>query len=73
MKMSEFWRSMEDEFGFGYARVVGDQTVLDAVGSRTANEALDDGVAPLRVWQAVCRQHDLPESRWLGTDPGQPR
>ncbi|MDN5655289.1 MAG: DUF3046 domain-containing protein, partial [Kocuria sp.] len=40
---------MEDEFGFGYARVVGDQTVLDAVGSRTANEALEEGVAPLRV------------------------
>ncbi|MDN5604863.1 MAG: DUF3046 domain-containing protein, partial [Kocuria sp.] len=39
---------MEDEFGFGYARVVGDQTVLAAVGSRTANAALEEGVAPLR-------------------------
>ncbi|WP_129662002.1 DUF3046 domain-containing protein [Rothia uropygialis] len=73
MKVSEFWRSMEDEFGFGYARVVGSQTVLDAVDNRTANEALESGVAPLKVWQAVCRQHDLPQDRWLGTDPGEPR
>ena len=73
MKMSEFWRSMEDEFGFGYARVVGDQTVLDAVGSRTANEALDDGVAPLRGGQAGGRQHELPEAQGVGPDPGGPR
>lgn len=73
MKLSEFWRSMDDEFGAGYARVVADQTVLDAVGNRTANEALDQGEAPLAVWQAVCLQHDLPEKKWLGTDPGEPR
>lgn len=73
MKISEFWRSMEDEFGFGYARVVASQTVLDAVGDRTANEALDLGIAPLKVWQGVCQQHGLPKERWLGTDPGEPR
>ncbi|WP_030016093.1 MULTISPECIES: DUF3046 domain-containing protein [Micrococcales] len=73
MKLSEFWRSMDDEFGAGYARVVASQTVLDRVGNRTSDEALDAGVPPLEVWQAVCAQHDLPQDRWLGTDPGEPR
>lgn len=73
MKLSEFWRSMEEEFGRGYARVVAAQTVLDAAGNRTAEEALAAGMKPLDVWQAVCRQHDLPEDRWLGADPGEPR
>ena len=73
MKLSEFWRSMDDEFGAGYARVVASQTVLDRVENRTAQEALDDGVRPLDVWQAVCAQHDLPRHRWLGTDVGEPK
>ncbi|WP_129659936.1 DUF3046 domain-containing protein [Rothia halotolerans] len=73
MKLSEFWRSMDEEFGRGYASVVADQTVLDAVGNRTAREALEEGAPPLAVWQAVCAQHELPESKWLGVDPGEPR
>lgn len=73
MKVSEFWRSMEEQFGRGYAPVVASQTVLDAADNRTADEALAAGMPPLAVWQAVCRQHDLPDSAWLGTDPGEPR
>lgn len=72
MKVSEFWRTMESHFGAGYARVVASQTVLDQAGNRTAEEALDAGLEPRLVWKAVCLQHGLPESQWLGVDPGSP-
>ena len=73
MRESEFWRNMRAWFGAGHAPVVADQTALDALDSRTAKEALAAGVAPQRVWAAVCAQHELPEQARLGVDLGDPR
>jgi hypothetical protein len=35
--------------------------VLPDLGSRTPFQALDAGVDPQRVWDAVCREMRLPE------------
>ncbi|MEJ5945111.1 DUF3046 domain-containing protein [Pseudokineococcus basanitobsidens] len=69
MRLSEFWRLMDEEFGAGYARSVASSQVVGALGSRTPDEALEGGVPPREVWAAVCEVMDVPPERRLGRDP----
>ncbi|MBM9460065.1 DUF3046 domain-containing protein [Nocardioides sp. zg-536] len=62
MRHTEFWSRMEDHLGEGYARVWASQHVMGALGSRTAQEALDAGVSPKEVWRAVWQALELPAS-----------
>ncbi|MCA4134647.1 DUF3046 domain-containing protein [Arthrobacter sp. M4] len=68
MRISDFWRLMDDEFGTGYSRVLAKSLVLTRVGGRTAQEALAAGVDAKDVWLAVCDIQDVPEERRLGRD-----
>ncbi|XAS65205.1 DUF3046 domain-containing protein [Micrococcaceae bacterium Sec5.8] len=68
MRISDFWRLMDDEFGAGYSRVLSSSLVLAGVGSRTADQALSAGVAPRQVWLALCEVQDVPPERRLGRD-----
>lgn len=58
---------MEDEFGKAYAHVLADQLVITKY-QLTTKEALAAGIDIREVWEAVCAQQDVPESRWLGKD-----
>ena len=60
MRHTEFWSRMEAALGSGYFRVWAGQFVMADLGSRTAAEALDAGVPPKQVWEAVWRALDLP-------------
>lgn len=73
MRHSDFWRLMEDEFGGTYARTLARDQVVDALGDRTAEQALADGVPPRDVWDAVCQAMHVPPERRLGRDPGRER
>ncbi|MGG5172179.1 DUF3046 domain-containing protein [Pseudarthrobacter sp. J1738] len=68
MRMSEFWRLMDDEFGAGYSRVVASTITLAAFPGKTAMEALAAGERPKSVWLAVCDVQDVPAYRRLGRD-----
>lgn len=68
MRLSDFWRLMDDEFGERYSRTLARDLVVDQLGDRTAAEALDVGVDPRAVWEAVCRAQDVPGERRLGRD-----
>jgi hypothetical protein len=68
MRSSDFWRLMDDEFGERYSRTLARDLVVDQLGDRTAAEALDAGLDPKAVWEAVCRAQDVPRERWLGQD-----
>ncbi|MCO1340151.1 histidine kinase [Kocuria polaris] len=68
MRLSDFWRLMEDEFGSGYAHVLADDLVLTDLGGRTASSALAAGERPKRVWLSICEAQDVPEARRLGRD-----
>ncbi|MBT2536733.1 MULTISPECIES: DUF3046 domain-containing protein [unclassified Arthrobacter] len=68
MRISDFWRLMDDEFGAGYSRVLSSSLVLAGVGSRTADQALAAGVPPRQVWLAMCDVQDVPADRRLGRD-----
>ncbi|WP_427017002.1 DUF3046 domain-containing protein [Pseudarthrobacter sp. P1] len=68
MRVSDFWRLMDDEFGAGYSRVLARDLVLSAAGGRTAVDALGSGLEPRRVWLAICEIQDVPPERRLGRD-----
>lgn len=72
MKVSEFHRAVADEFG-AFGRVLVRDTVIVALGNRTAEAALASGVPPRDVWLALCEAQDVPRARRHGAglpDPG---
>ena len=62
MRHTEFWVLMEAALGRGYARSWADLTVIGELDGRTASQALDAGEPPKRVWAAVRRQLELPDT-----------
>src|SRR5665647_1026148 len=68
MRMSDFWRLMDDEFGAAYARSLARDHVLGALGNRTPIEAIESGVKPREAWLALCVDMDVPLERRLGKE-----
>ena len=66
MRLSQFWTFMEDEFGRTYAASLAHDLALDALGGRTAQEALDAGLPPRQVWLALC-------DAWTAPSPSRSR
>ncbi|GAA1740246.1 DUF3046 domain-containing protein [Microcella frigidaquae] len=73
MTRSEFLRAIDDEFGEAYGRSLVRDLVLGALGDRTAEEALAQGLAPREVWLALCAVMDVPRERWYGAGRPEPR
>ena len=73
MRLSEFWRLMDQEFGSAYARSLSRSHHLHAVGDLTAEAALEAGLAPRTVWEAMCEDFDVPPERRYLHDPRQRR
>jgi Protein of unknown function (DUF3046) len=61
MKLTEFWRRMEQRFGGTYARSLAADYRLPALGS-TINDALAAGVDAKDVWRAVCAEFEMPST-----------
>jgi hypothetical protein len=68
VRLSHFWTLMTDEFGEAYADTLARGHVVRSLGDRTAAAALQDGVAPRRVWEALVEDLGIPEHRRLGID-----
>lgn len=60
MRLSLFWQRMHEQFGEAYAESLARDHVIDALGSRTVEQALADGFSAKEVWQAVCDAFGLP-------------
>lgn len=71
MRRSEFLRAVDDEFG-SRAGALTQDLVLTRFG-RTAEEALDAGVAPREIWIALCDEADVPAHRRYGVGRREPR
>jgi len=41
---------------------------LTELESLTPSEALNKGIKPKQIWEALCRAQDVPAERWLGVD-----
>jgi Protein of unknown function (DUF3046) len=61
MRLTEFWRRMQERFGVTYAASVAADYRLPLLGS-TIDEALAAGVEAKEVWRAVCAEFDMPAS-----------
>ncbi|WP_082095906.1 DUF3046 domain-containing protein [Demequina flava] len=61
MRLSEFWSLADTVFGETYSHTLARELALDGLDSRTADQALGDGVAARDVWHALCDQMDIPE------------
>ena len=73
MRISDFWRLMDDEFGVAYAHSLARDHVLGALGNRTPTQALESGIPPRETWLALCADMDVPRERWLGQELRSPR
>ena len=58
----ELWQRLTEVLPDGYAPSWADQVVLEDVGSRTVREALAAGVPCKRIWRAIWKQLELPET-----------
>lgn len=73
MRKSEFTLAMSDEFGEAYGRVIAHDLVLEALGSRTAEQAIAAGLPMREIWLAVCDAQDVPENRRYGVGQREPK
>jgi hypothetical protein len=63
VRLTEFWRLMEDQFGSSYAPSLARDHVLRGLGGATISQALDRGDDPKSVWRVVCEEFDVPAHR----------
>lgn len=68
MRNREFWQLVDEVFGPAYGRTLAADQVLSALGERTVEQAIEDGVEPRVVWHALCDAMDVPDARRWGTD-----
>jgi hypothetical protein len=61
VRLTEFWRRMDEQFGSVYAQSVAKDYVLDGLGGRTVTRALADGEDAKTIWRAVCAAFNVPE------------
>jgi hypothetical protein len=73
MRISDFWRLMDDEFGAAYAHSLARDHVLGTLGNLTPLQALESGVKPREAWLALCADMDVPAERWLGKELRSPK
>ena len=63
MRTTVFRTMMSDEFGDARAGSIARDHVFADLGGRTVNDALAAGVAPQRIWLAVCEAFEVPLER----------
>ena len=68
MRNREFWQLVDEVVGASYGRTLAADQVLSALGDRTVEQAIEDGVEPRVVWHALCDAMDVPDARRWGTD-----
>ena len=73
VKRSEFHRAVDDEFGARAATAHVADLVLPPFGRDGVVEALDVGIAPRDIWQALCDETDVPDQRRHGAGRREPK
>lgn len=73
MRVSEFWRAVDQVFGDAYGAVVSRDVVLEELGGRSAADALAAGIDTRRVWEALCDSQDVPLDKRHGKGLAEPR
>ncbi|GIE93527.1 DUF3046 domain-containing protein [Paractinoplanes rishiriensis] len=53
MRLTDFWTRLEQAFGAGYARSIAADHSFGALGDRTIDQAIADGIDTTTIWRAV--------------------
>ncbi|BDR53173.1 hypothetical protein KIM372_10800 [Bombiscardovia nodaiensis] len=72
MKEREFWALVDEIFGRAYGRSLAQDQRLYRLDSMTVLEALQAGVEPRIVWNVLCDQMEVPDSKRWGKDHNAP-
>lgn len=72
MREREFWALLEEVFGRTYGRALAHDQGLFALEGMNVVDALAAGVEPRVVWNVLCDQMDVPDSRRWGKDHNAP-
>ncbi|MCX4746518.1 DUF3046 domain-containing protein [Kitasatospora sp. NBC_01287] len=60
MRLTEFWRRMDEHFGSAYAQSFARDHVMSELGGRTVHQALEAGWEAKDVWRMVCQVVGVP-------------
>ncbi|MFC5665556.1 DUF3046 domain-containing protein [Kitasatospora misakiensis] len=60
MRLTEFWRRMDEHFGGAYAESFASDHVMSELGGRTVRQALEAGWEAKDVWRVVCATQGVP-------------
>ncbi|MCI1225500.1 DUF3046 domain-containing protein [Bifidobacterium sp.] len=72
MREREFWELVEEVFGRGYGRSLARDQQLGALEGMSVVQALAAGVEPRVIWNVLCDQMDIPDSKRWGRDHNAP-
>lgn len=72
MQEREFWQLLEEVFGRSYGRALAQDQQLTRLDDMTVVEALYAGLEPRVVWNVLCDQMDIPDSKRWGRDHNAP-
>ncbi|MDJ0391787.1 DUF3046 domain-containing protein [Rhodococcus sp. G-MC3] len=64
MRLTEFRELLVDEFGGMQGDSILVDHVITSLNGLTGAQAIEAGVDPREVWRALCREFDVPRSRW---------
>ncbi|GAA4591659.1 hypothetical protein BJY16_000353 [Actinoplanes octamycinicus] len=53
MRLTDFWGRLEQAFGAAYARSIAADHAFAALGGRTIDQAIAQGVETATIWRAV--------------------
>ncbi|WP_345422373.1 DUF3046 domain-containing protein [Pseudonocardia xishanensis] len=68
MRLSHFRSLLHDEFGEARGSSLARDHVFAELGGRSAEQAIEAGIDPKRVWDVICTAYDVPADRRLGRD-----
>lgn len=63
MRITVFRRLMAEEFGAVRADMLARDHVFGALGSRTVDQALEEGQSAKEIWRVVCDAFEVPPER----------
>jgi len=68
VRLSQFRGLLRDEFGEVRGTSLARDHVFAELGGRSAEQAIEAGIDPKRVWEVICVAYDVPVERRLGRD-----
>ena len=72
MREREFWELLEEVFGRTYGRSLSRDQRMPKLANMTVVEALDAVEEPRVVWNVLCDQMEVPDSKRWGHDHNAP-